>query len=227
MWHTRTRSADIRYRNSPILRLASGGSVWLQGLLFSEYQMKESPDSEAVYHAKHSHFFFRDGCTCTSVGTSAKATSEREYTLIFQLFFCSFVGNCHYLSSWITRWVLSMTTSVSSSSSPRVLPGNASNHRATAGMQAMAAMWTLTILSIFVVATRCYTQHFISRQLGLSDALVILAVLLLIINVGLIHVSYHYGWGRHQIFLTAKNMNQANKYTILNAGFGMSATSRL
>jgi len=39
----------------------------------------------------------------------------------------------------------------------------------------MAAIWSLTILSILMVLARIYTQHFVSRQLGLSDALVVLA----------------------------------------------------
>jgi hypothetical protein len=42
-----------------------------------------------------------------------------------------------------------------------------------AGPQMMATVWTLTAITIIVVAARIYTQAFLTRQFGLGDALIL------------------------------------------------------
>ncbi|KAB8297769.1 hypothetical protein EYC80_001570 [Monilinia laxa] len=89
------------------------------------------------------------------------------------------------------------------------------------GGRALAVIWSLNAISISIVIARCMTQRFISRQLGLSDALVIVSMCVVTSMACLITVQYHYGWGRHFIYLDPFNRTEALKYNTIGQSFGV------
>ncbi|KAI9649895.1 hypothetical protein NHQ30_002479 [Ciborinia camelliae] len=89
------------------------------------------------------------------------------------------------------------------------------------GGKALAVIWTLNAISITIVIARCMTQRFITRQLGLSDALVVVSMCVISSMASLITVQYHYGWGRHYIYLDPFDRIEALKYNAIGQSFGV------
>ncbi|ESZ95205.1 hypothetical protein SBOR_4404 [Sclerotinia borealis F-4128] len=89
------------------------------------------------------------------------------------------------------------------------------------GVTSLAVIWTLNAMSITIVIARCMTQRFISRQLGLSDALVVLSMCVISSMAALITVQYHYGWGRHYVYLDPFDRIDAMKYNAIGQSFGV------
>ncbi|KAF5872517.1 putative integral membrane protein [Botrytis fragariae] len=89
------------------------------------------------------------------------------------------------------------------------------------GGKGLAVIWALNAVSITVVIARCMTQRFIIRQLGLSDALVVVSMGTISSMAALITVQYHYGWGRHYAYLDPFDRIEAMKYNAIGQSFGV------
>ncbi|KAJ8060446.1 hypothetical protein OCU04_010772 [Sclerotinia nivalis] len=89
------------------------------------------------------------------------------------------------------------------------------------GAKALAVIWTLNAVSIIIVIARCMTQKFISRQLGLSDVLVVVSMGVISSMAAFITVQYHYGWGRHYTYLDPLDRMEAMKYNAIEQSFGV------
>ncbi|PQE20584.1 integral membrane protein [Rutstroemia sp. NJR-2017a BBW] len=88
------------------------------------------------------------------------------------------------------------------------------------GGRALGAIWSLNALAIIIVIARCLTQRLVSRQLGLSDALVVVSMCTISSMAALITVQYHYGWGRHYAYLDVEDRVEAMKYNAIGQSFG-------
>ncbi|KAM0150846.1 hypothetical protein ACHAPG_008586 [Botrytis cinerea] len=89
------------------------------------------------------------------------------------------------------------------------------------GGKGLAVIWALNAVSITIVIARCMTQRFIIRQLGLSDALVVVSMCTISSMAALITVQYHYGWGRHYAYLDPFDRIEAMKYNAIGQSFGV------
>ncbi|KAF7947741.1 hypothetical protein EAE96_008821 [Botrytis aclada] len=89
------------------------------------------------------------------------------------------------------------------------------------GGKGLAVIWALNAVSITIVIARCMTQRFIIRQLGLSDALVVVSMCTISSMAALITVQYHYGWGRHYAYLDPFDRIEAMKYNAIGQAFGV------
>ncbi|TEY40822.1 hypothetical protein BOTCAL_0419g00080 [Botryotinia calthae] len=89
------------------------------------------------------------------------------------------------------------------------------------GGKGLAVIWALNAVSITIVIARCITQRFIMRQLGLSDALVVVSMCTISSMAALITVQYHYGWGRHYAYLDPVDRIEAMKYNSIGQSFGV------
>ncbi|KAF7886310.1 hypothetical protein EAF00_010413 [Botryotinia globosa] len=89
------------------------------------------------------------------------------------------------------------------------------------GGKGLAVIWALNAVSITIVIARCMTQRFITRQLGLSDALVVVSMCTICSMAALITVQYHYGWGRHYAYLDPSDRIEAMKYNAIGQSFGV------
>ncbi|KAF7903449.1 uncharacterized protein EAF01_006498 [Botrytis porri] len=84
-----------------------------------------------------------------------------------------------------------------------------------------AVILALNAVSITIVIARCMTQRFIIRQLGLSDALVVVSMCTISSMAALIAVQYHYGWGRHYAYLDPFHRIEAMKYSAIGQSSGV------
>ncbi|TGO10055.1 hypothetical protein BTUL_0145g00010 [Botrytis tulipae] len=89
------------------------------------------------------------------------------------------------------------------------------------GGKGLAVIWALNAISVTIVIARCMTQRFITRQLGLSDALVVVSMCTISSMAALITVQYHYGWGRHYANLDPFDRIEAMKYDAIGQSFGV------
>ncbi|KAJ5659563.1 hypothetical protein N7507_006014 [Penicillium longicatenatum] len=89
------------------------------------------------------------------------------------------------------------------------------------GAPALGVCWGLSTIALMVTIARIYTQARITRQLGLSDAMLALSTCIVLIFASLITVQYHYGWGRHQQMLTTHQRIEALKYNSIGQTFGV------
>lgn len=80
----------------------------------------------------------------------------------------------------------------------------------------------MVTLALAVVAARIFTQVRITKQLGLSDYLMICSVAVITGFASLISVQYHFGWGRHQACITDldKLITQI-KFNVTGQSFGI------
>ncbi|KAK4870813.1 hypothetical protein LT330_000050 [Penicillium expansum] len=85
------------------------------------------------------------------------------------------------------------------------------------GGAALGVCWALSAIAMVITTARLYTQAQITRQLGLSDAL--LSIVLTFSSI--ITVQYHYGWGQHQALLSQHDRIQALKYNAIGQTFGV------
>lgn len=77
-------------------------------------------------------------------------------------------------------------------------------------------------LALLVVCTRIFVQTRITKQLGLSDYLMICSITVIIGFASLISVQYHYGWGRHQACITDLQMLITQiKFNVTGQSFGI------
>lgn len=84
------------------------------------------------------------------------------------------------------------------------------------------AIWVMVSLAIAVVATRIYVQARITKQLGLSDYLMLCSISVIIGFASLISVQYHYGWGRHQACITdVQKLITQIKFNVTGQSFGI------
>ncbi|KAJ5631250.1 uncharacterized protein N7484_011350 [Penicillium longicatenatum] len=89
------------------------------------------------------------------------------------------------------------------------------------GAPALGVCWGLSTIALIVTIARIYTQARITRQLGLSDAMLALSTCIVLTFTSLITVQYHYGWGRHQQTLTTHQRIEALKYNSIGQTFGV------
>ncbi|KAM3086311.1 hypothetical protein ACMFMF_000264 [Clarireedia jacksonii] len=89
------------------------------------------------------------------------------------------------------------------------------------GGRALGAIWTLNAVAIVIVIARCLTQRLVARKLGLSDALVVVSMCTISSMAALITVQYHYGWGRHYVYLDDEDRIEAMKYNAIGQSFGV------
>ncbi|KAJ5732639.1 hypothetical protein N7493_004120 [Penicillium malachiteum] len=89
------------------------------------------------------------------------------------------------------------------------------------GAPALGVCWALSAIALTVMIARLYSQARITRQLGLSDALLALSTCIIITFASLITVQFHYGWGRHQTTLTAHQRIEALRYNAISQSFGV------
>ncbi|KGO42976.1 hypothetical protein PEXP_027250 [Penicillium expansum] len=85
------------------------------------------------------------------------------------------------------------------------------------GGAALGVCWALSAIAMVITTALLYTQAQITRQLGLSDAL--LSIVLTFSSI--ITVQYHYGWGQHQALLSQHDRIQALKYNAIGQTFGV------
>ncbi|KAJ5935459.1 hypothetical protein N7466_005006 [Penicillium verhagenii] len=89
------------------------------------------------------------------------------------------------------------------------------------GAPALGVCWGLSTVALTVTIARLYTQSRITRQLGLSDALLAVSTCIVLTFASIITVQYHYGWGRHQSTLTTHQRIEALKYNAIGQSFGV------
>lgn len=89
------------------------------------------------------------------------------------------------------------------------------------GGSALAVIWTLITLATIVVGARLWTQARITYQLGLSDAFMALSLATIIGMGSLITVQYHYGWGRHYVYIDPHDRMQALRFNAIGQSFGV------
>ncbi|PYH92256.1 hypothetical protein BO71DRAFT_451532 [Aspergillus ellipticus CBS 707.79] len=74
----------------------------------------------------------------------------------------------------------------------------------------LAVMWPLTGFATLMVATRLYIRAKIIRNLGLDDWLITLSILIGLINVIILTVGVHHGFGKHSSTIGTAATEQAN-----------------
>lgn len=80
----------------------------------------------------------------------------------------------------------------------------------------------MVTLALAVVAARVFTQVRITKQLGLSDYLMICSITIIIGFASLISVQYHFGWGRHQACITdLEKLITQIKFNVTGQSFGI------
>lgn len=80
----------------------------------------------------------------------------------------------------------------------------------------------MVTLAFAVVAARIFTQVRITKQLGLSDYLMICSITIIIGFASLISVQYHFGWGRHQACITdLETLITQIKFNVTGQSFGI------
>lgn len=83
-------------------------------------------------------------------------------------------------------------------------------------------IWVLVSLAIAVVATRLYTQAFVTKHFGLSDYLMLCSIAVITGFASLISVQYHFGWGRHQSCITdLQELETQIKFNVTSQSFGI------
>lgn len=77
-------------------------------------------------------------------------------------------------------------------------------------------------LALAIVSMRIFVQMRITKQLGLSDYLMICSIAVIIGFASLISVQYHYGWGRHQACITdLQKLITQIKFNVTGQSFGI------
>ncbi|KAJ5209638.1 hypothetical protein N7449_004017 [Penicillium cf. viridicatum] len=89
------------------------------------------------------------------------------------------------------------------------------------GGAALGVCWALSAIAMVITTACLYTQAHITRQLGLSDALLVISTGIVLTFASIITVQYHYGWGRHQALLSQHDRIQALKYNAIGQTFGV------
>ncbi|KAG4439001.1 hypothetical protein IFR05_005517 [Cadophora sp. M221] len=91
------------------------------------------------------------------------------------------------------------------------------------GGHMLRVIWVLNGTSCIVVLLRLYTQGRVMRQLGLGDALMAASLVTLTAMSSMITVQYHYGLGRHFLFLDSYQKVQAIKFSFVTQPLGVMA----
>ncbi|KAI1088257.1 hypothetical protein F5B19DRAFT_432609 [Rostrohypoxylon terebratum] len=81
------------------------------------------------------------------------------------------------------------------------------------GLWFMGLTWTLTILSLLVVATRFWVRIAVTRMLYAEDWIMLLASVLNLAGESFLTASYHYGLGKHDEDLTFDQKVNTAKWT--------------
>ncbi|KAH8657677.1 hypothetical protein BX600DRAFT_438868 [Xylariales sp. PMI_506] len=89
------------------------------------------------------------------------------------------------------------------------------------GGTALGAIWFMASVAMLIVGIRVYTQARITRQVGWSDYLAIMSVVIVIIFASLISAMYHHGWGRHQVFIDDDTLQHFLRYLWAAQPFGI------
>ncbi|CAN8097797.1 unnamed protein product [Discula destructiva] len=90
------------------------------------------------------------------------------------------------------------------------------------GGTGLSIIWVMVLCATAVVITRLYTQARVTKQFGLSDYLMLCAIIIIIVFACLISVQYHYGWGRHQSCITdIQELETQIKFNVTGQSFGI------
>ncbi|CZR65028.1 related to integral membrane protein PTH11 [Phialocephala subalpina] len=89
------------------------------------------------------------------------------------------------------------------------------------GPQMLATGWTLYGLAGVVVGMRIFTQVKISRQFGLGDIVMLLALMFGFLHILFITISHHFGWGRHFFYLDDYKKVTSMEMEFISEPFGI------
>ncbi|KAK4546600.1 hypothetical protein LTR36_001817 [Oleoguttula mirabilis] len=89
------------------------------------------------------------------------------------------------------------------------------------GLHGLATDWTLASISCIIVLLRLYTKGIVIRKLGWDDLLMSLALLTALGHAIAMTEAFHYGWGRHAVYLSELDRTNATKWIFISQGFGV------
>ncbi|KAK5127752.1 hypothetical protein LTR08_004212 [Meristemomyces frigidus] len=88
------------------------------------------------------------------------------------------------------------------------------------GLRGLATDWTLASISCIIVLLRLYAKGIIIRKLGWDDLLTSLALLTALGHAIAMTEAFHYGWGRHVMYLSDLDRTNATKWIFISQGLG-------